>query len=181
MPEFPKIADAPNFAPPPSTEWMLSQPSSYPVWLWIALVLGGLLLGWLVSLVLRKPTLLQPPAPPLANHVMAMTMLEDLRPQAPTLPPKELAARVTEIIRTYLHRQFGILARYRTSQEILDHRRNPNLPPALPAVRAFEDFLLATDALNYGDGTPAPHSFIDEAIDTIRRSQSSQSPFTVSA
>jgi hypothetical protein len=178
MPEFPKIADAPIFAPPPSTEWMLTQPSTYPLWFWGVILAIVLLAAWALTRVLRKPEIQHPPAPPLANHVMAMTLLEEIRPLATELPPKELAARVTEIMRTYLHRQFGILARYRTSQEILAQRGDPNRPPALPAVRAFEDFLLTTDALNYGGVTSAPQSFIDEAIDTIRRSQSALTPLS---
>ncbi len=178
MPEFPKIADAPNFTPPQLTDWLLTQPSTYPLWLWATLLAIVLLAAWALTRFLRKPEIPHPPAPPLANHVMAMTLLEDLRPQAATLPPKELAARVTEVIRTYLHRQFGILARYRTSQEILAQRGDPNRPPALPAVRAFEDFLLTTDALNYGGVTSAPQSLIDEAIDTIRRSQSALTPLS---
>jgi hypothetical protein len=173
MLEFPKIADAPNFAPPPQTGLLLSEPNTYPLWLWLTLACTTLLIAWGLVWLTRKPALPQPPAPPLANHVMAMTLLEELRPQSAQLSGKELAARVTEIIRTYLHRQFGILARYRTSQEILAQRRNPNSPPALPAVRAFEDFLLTSDSLNYGADSPAPASFIDEAIDTIRTAQAS--------
>lgn len=154
---------------------MLARPATYPWWLWVSIALAALLMAWLLSRLLKKPQVSLPPAPPLANHVMAMTLLEQLRPQAASLPAKELAARVTEVIRTYLHRQFGILAKYRTSQEILAQRRDPHSPPALPAVRAFEDFLLTSDTLNYGAKLDAPQSFIDEAIDTIRRSQDSLS------
>ena len=170
MLEFPKIADAPNFTPPPGQEWIFLQPATWPGWTWLLLAVGLLLLGVSLYLTLRRTHIQLPPAPPLATHVMAMTLLEDLRPLASELPAQELAARVKEIIRTYLHRQFGILARFRTTQEILDQRRNPSLPPPAPAIKTFEDFLMRADALNYGGGDDAPQTFIDEAIDAIRQS-----------
>lgn len=170
MIEFPEIKDAPNFAPPPGQEWVFAQPLTWPLPVW-GLFLGGLcLLGLVWYLRLRRPALILPPAPPLATQVVAINLLEDLRPEAPNLTSVELAARVTEIIRTYLHRQFGILAKYRTTQEILAQRRDPTLPPPPPALRLFEDFMLTVDALNYRrEGAPAL-TLIDEAIAAVRQS-----------
>ena len=111
MLEFPKIADAPNFTPPPGKEWIFLQPGTWPGWTWVLLVAGLLLLGLSLYFTLRRIRVPLPPAPPLATHVIAMTLLEDLRPLASELPAPELAARVKEIIRTYLHRQFGILGK----------------------------------------------------------------------
>lgn len=170
MIEFPPISDAPNFTPPAGQEWILLAPLTWPTWVWISLLAGVILLGITVYYKLRRPSLVLPPAPPLATNELAIMLLEDLRSQATTLPAAEMAARVTEIIRTYLHRQFGILARFRTTQEILAQRRDLTMPPAAPALRHFEDFLLRSDAYNYNrDDAPAP-TLVDEAIETIRQS-----------
>ncbi len=183
MLEFPKLSqDAPTYLPPPNTDWLrpppiseewLLHPGSYPPWVWWGVGVLALSVASVLYRVLRQPACLRPPPPPLANHVQAMTMLEFLRPTATTMPSAELAARVTEVMRTYLHRQFGVLARFRTTQEILAQRRDPRTPPPIPALRAFEEFFQTADTLNYGPATTAPASFIDEAIDTIRRSQNS--------
>lgn len=121
----------------------------------------------------------RPPAPPLANQVLAMTLLEDLRSQADALPPPQVGQRVAEIVRTFLHRQFGILARYRTTEEILALRRDASTPPPPPAVRVFEDFLLHLDAVNYGsarsDG-PGGNSLVDEGIHAIRKAMDQLQP-----
>lgn len=170
MLEFPKLEDAPNFIPPPVEPPISLSPVTWPYWLMLLIGLSLLLFGFLLYRLLRAQPAANLPAPPLASHVMAMTLLEDLRPQAETLAPQELAARVTEIIRTYLHRQFGILARYRTTQEILAQRKDLNSPPPAPALKAFEDFLLHADSLNYGRSDERAQTLIDEAINTIRKS-----------
>ncbi len=167
---FPEIQDQPNFTPPTGG-------LEVPVFVW---VLAGLLLagGMLAFISWRQKRRrlgygAPPPAPPLASHVLAMNLLEDLRPNASQLPGRELASRVVEIVRTFLHRQFGVMARYRTAQEILALRQNPNTPPPSPAVREFEDFLLHADSLNYGSApgpNDRPDALIDEAINVIRRS-----------
>ena len=166
MPPFPKIEDTPNFAPP--TE------SALPVLVWV--LLGLMVAGAIYGVVLWRHRVQSrlgalPPATPLASHVLAMNLLEDLRPRAAEIQPKEMAARVVEIVRTFLHRQFGIMARYRTSQEILALRQKSEGPPPAPAVREFEDFLLHSESLNYGakDHSHAD-ALIDEAINVIRRS-----------
>jgi hypothetical protein len=170
MLEFPKIEDTPAYTLPPPPAWVLSDPSTWPYWIWLALVALLFFFGLALRHLLRKPTLELPPAAPLSSDVMALRLLEELRPASQSLSTPELAARVTEVIRTYLHRQFGILARYRTTQEILAQRRDPSTPPPAPALRHFEDFLLETDALNYGQNTEASQSLIDRAMDTIRKS-----------
>lgn len=171
MIDFPKIADAPSFNPPPGDWWDLTQPGTWPWWMW-ALVLGVLVgIALQLYLVFRKERAAYPPAPPLASHVLAMTLLEELRPRAATLSAQELATRVTEIIRTYLHRQFGILARFSTTQEILAQRGDASTPPPAPAIRLFEDLLLRADSLSYSRSEASDVSLIDEAIDTIRTSR----------
>lgn len=156
----------------------MAQPGTWPWWMW-ALVLGAIL-GIAVQLyfLLRKERIVYPPAPPLASHVLAMTLLEELRPKAASLSAQELAARVTEIIRTYLHRQFGILAHYSTTQEILAQRGDATTPPPAPAIRVFEDFLLRADSLSYSRADASDVALIDEAIDAIRISRERLRPST---
>lgn len=176
MIEFPPIQDTPNFTPPPGPEWVFAQPLGWPWGVWVLLITSSLLLLLALYLKLRRPHQVWPPAPPLATHVLAINLLEELRPKESELSALELAARVTEIIRTYLHRQFGILARFRTTPEILAQRRDPTVPPPAPALRPFEDFLMHVDTLNYSRSSAPPQGLIDEAIDTIRKSHAQLQP-----
>jgi hypothetical protein len=169
LPEFPKIEDKPDFQPPTDFASLL------PWWGWALIAAGILLLGillwWTVSRTLPKPV--RPPKPPPAPQTLAMQMLEDLRSRKNQLSQRDLAQSVIQIIRTWLHRSFGIMANYRTTQEILALRADASLPPPPPALRGFQDFLLGTDALNFGGNTIlAPdeaEQMIDQAINVIRR------------
>lgn len=171
MIEFPEIADAPNFTPPSERMWMFEHPSTWPFWVFILLGISLILVAFGVYLALRGKNIEQPPPPPLASHVLAMTLLEDLRPRATSMPASELAVRITEIVRTYLHRQFGILARFRTTQEILAQRRDQTVPPPAPAIRVFEDLLMQTDSATFGGKVDEPQGLIDDAINAIRQSR----------
>jgi hypothetical protein len=82
------------------------------------------------------------------------------------------AAALSEIVRTFLHRQTGVLARYSTSPEILGDRRRDDRPPPLPSIEAFREVLTASDALKYGpavaDRKVQTDALIDTALSAVR-------------
>jgi hypothetical protein len=96
----------------------------------------------------------------------ANSMLESLRLAAPKLGADDFAAKLSEIIRTFLHRQTGVLARYATSPEILGDRPRADQPPPPPVIAAFRD------ALKYGptvaDRTVQTDALIDSALAAVK-------------
>lgn len=166
MPEFPVIKD---IAAP-------IEPGTYAglAWGWwvaaavLALILLTLLGLWLRTAV-RRPRL---PALPGRPEKIALGELESLRRQAGSLSPEEFATRLSDIVRTFLQRQTGVLALYATSPEILGDRPQPGNPPPPPAMAAFRKVLLASDELKYGapgaDRSTQIHGLIDFAIEAVR-------------
>ena len=166
MLEFPEIRD---IAPP-------VEPTASAVlpWMWWAaagmlavLLLAGLFL-WMRS-VSRRIALPGLPPPP---DKLAARALEALRQVAPRLSADDFAARLSEIVRTFLHRQTGILARFATSAEILGDRPCADQPPPPPVIKAFREVLTASDALKYGpavaDRTVQTDALIDSALAAVK-------------
>jgi hypothetical protein len=99
---------------------------------WMALALGGvLLLGAIVWLIVKYRSRIMPllggAGPPLPPHVEAIRRLEALKNQK--LPQngrhKQYYSGITDILRTYLSRRFGIGAMEMTSSEILSAMETP--------------------------------------------------------
>ncbi len=166
MLEFPKIRD---IAPPVEPSASLVLP-----WMWWAaaaglaiLLLAGLFL-WLRSAGRRVAL----PGLPARPDKLATQALAALRQAAPQLSADDFAARLSEIVRTFLHRQTGVLARYATSPEILGDRPRPNQPPPPPVIAAFREVLTASDALKYGptavDRTVQTNALIDSALAAVK-------------
>ena len=164
--EFPPIRDiVPPVEPPPVP---------LPVWIWWtgAGVLGVvLLIGfwlWMRSVGRR----LELPGLPAGPEKTATRALEALRKSAPGMAADAFAAALSEIVRTFLHRQTGVLARYSTSPEILGDRRRDDRPPPLPSIEAFREVLTASDALKYGpavaDRKVQTDALIDTALSAVR-------------
>lgn len=160
MLEFPKIRD---IAPPvePSAAVML------PWMWWVAagvlaiLLLAGLFL-WMRA-VRQRISLPKLPAQP---DNIAVRALEALRQAAPTLSADDFAARLSEIVRTFLHRQTGVLAKFATSPEILGDRPRADQPPPPPMITAFREVLTASDALKYGPTESSRAVRTDALIDS---------------
>lgn len=166
MLEFPEIRD---IAPP-------VEPSAAVVlpWMWwvaacglaVLLVLGLYL--WMRSVGRR----LALPGLPLRPDKMAAQSLEALRQVSPKLNADDFAARLSEIVRTFLHRQTGVLARFATSPEILGDRHRADQPPPPPVIASFRDVLTASDALKYGptvaDRTVQTDALIDSALAAVK-------------
>ena len=121
-------------------------------WMWwvaagalAIMLLAGLFL-WMRA-VSRRIALPKLPANP---DKIAVQDLELLRQLAPRLSADDFAARLSEIVRTFLHRQTGVLAKFATSPEILGDRPRADQPPPPPAIPAFREVLTASDALKFG-------------------------------
>ena len=143
-------------------------------WIWWAaaavlavVLLAGLFL-WMRSVGRRLALPGLPPQP----EKLAVRALNSLRLAAPKLGADDFAAKLSEIIRTFLHRQTGVLARYATSPEILGDRPRADQPPPPPVIAAFREVLTASDALKYGptvaDRTVQTDALIDSALAAVK-------------
>lgn len=174
MLEFPPIRD---IAPPVEPEAATTMP-----WIWwvaaavLAVVLLAGLFLWMRSVGRRLALPGLPPRP--VN--LAVRALESLRLAAPKLGAEAFAAQLSEIVRTFLHRQTGVLARYATSPEILGDRPRADQPPPPPVIAAFRDVLTASDALKYGPVTPdrtvQTDALIDAALLAVRAAATPLTP-----
>jgi len=158
--EFPPIRD---IAPPVEPEAAATMP-----WIWwvaavvLAMVLLAGLFLWMRSVRRRLALPGLPPRP----AKLAVRALESLRLAAPKLGAEAFAAQLSEIVRTFLHRQTGVLAHYATSPEILGDRPRADQPPPPPVIAAFRDVLSASDAMKYGPVTPDRTVQTDALIDS---------------
>ena len=174
MLEFPPIRD---IAPPVEPEAAATMP-----WIWwvaagvlAVMLLAGLFL-WMRSVGRRLALPGLPPRP----EKLAVRALESLRLAAPKLGADDFAAQLSEILRTFLHRQTGVLARYATSPEILGDRPRVDQPPPPPVIAAFREVLTASDALKYGPVTPdrtvQTDALIDSALIAVRAASAPMPP-----
>ena len=90
-----------------------------PAWQWALIILGTLaiagLLVWLFSRWYKN----RPAAPPETPRTTALRDLEALRPQVRILEPYQFSIAVSDVLRSYVGRQFGLRAREQTSPEVL--------------------------------------------------------------
>jgi hypothetical protein len=167
MPPFPELKDISPPTPPP-----FSSPEEVQqiVW-WIfsgctgALLLAAVWLWWKWRVHQRAV----PPRPqPALDHLHER--LAALHPLAATQPAAEIGQKVGDAVRSYLQRQHGLLARYRTTEELFGTTttaRRHGAPPPLPFLRPFEDVFTQCDALKFA-GASSPlyqrTSLIDAAL-----------------
>lgn len=147
---------------------------------WVGAVVLTVLVVGLIWLWLRamQRRLALPALPPLPQRI-AEKALEALRQQAADLKPEVFAARLTDIIKTFLHRQTGVLARFATSPEILGDRISPDRPPPPPVISAFRKVLTDADALKYGpvhDRKVQTDALIDSALEAVRIASTPRKP-----
>lgn len=172
--EFPPIRD---IAPPVEPEAAATMP-----WIWwaAAAVLAVVLLAGLFLWMRSVGRHLALPGLPPRPVNLAVRALESLRLAAPKLGAEAFAAQLSEIVRTFLHRQTGVLARYATSPEILGDRPRADQPPPPPVIAAFRDVLTASDALKYGPVTPdrtvQTDALIDAALLAVRAAAAPLTP-----
>lgn len=166
MLEFPPIRDIASPAEP--------EAAAHLPWLWwagaavLALILLAALALWLRAAGRRMAL----PGLPARPEKTAVRALHALRQAAPRLGAEAFAAQLSDILRTFLHRQTGIMAHFATSPEILGDRPRPDQPPPLPLMAAFREVLIASDALKYGppqaDRSLQTDALIDSALAAVR-------------
>ena len=168
MPPFPELKDISPPTPPP-----FSSPEEVQqiVW-WIfggcagALLLAAVWLWWKWRVRQRA---VPPPPQPALDHLRER--LAALHPLAATQPAVEIGQKVGDAVRSYLQRQHGLLAHYRTTEELFGTTaaatRRHGAPPPLPFLRPFEDVFTQCDALKFA-GASSPlyqrTSLIDAAL-----------------
>ena len=168
MPPFPELKDISPPTPPP-----FSSPEEVQqlVW-WIfggctgALLLAAVWLWWRWRV---RQHIVPPPPQPALDHLRER--LAALHPLAATQPAAEIGQKVGDAVRSYLQRQHGLLARYRTTEELFGTTtaatRRHGAPPPLPFLRPFEDVFTQCDALKFA-GASSPlyqrTSLIDAAL-----------------
>jgi hypothetical protein len=93
----------------------------FPYPLWMVLTVAGvvlLILGLAVWLLVRWLQR-RPAPPPPSPRALALAELEKLRPQVPVMEPYAFSFAVSDVLRTFIGRQFGLHAREQTSPEFL--------------------------------------------------------------
>ena len=106
----------------------------------LLLLAGFALLRWL-----RRPRF---PALPDAPQRRALRDLRELCARAESMPTVEVAGLASGVVRTFLHRQYGMLAAFSTSGELAGHAGGEEPPPP-PAAVPLVSCLQQLDALRF--------------------------------
>ena len=172
VPEFPKLQDITQPPRPPELWDVFLDPSRPMFWLiyggLILFCLGLVLILWSRSGAGRKA----PPQLPLTPQTDALRRLADIEALASTLSPLDLGNRVSGVLRQYLHRTEGVLANYRTTDEIVGHidPAHGHGPPPLPHLVAYGPLLRRCDSLKYGGAGTSPAgraALVRDAMDCV--------------
>lgn len=123
-----------------------------PRLLTIVIVLAALALitalAFLIFSKRRKAHRARPPRLPRPPAEIAIAELEKIKVTAENLSAVEIAEQVSAAVDTFLHRQHGVPARFRTVDE-LTRRRTPDDPPPLPAIQNFAPLLEHLETLKF--------------------------------
>jgi hypothetical protein len=140
-------------------------------WWWVGAAVLALivlvLVAWGLAAIFRRASL---PAAPVRPEKVALREVRALRKRATQLSAPEFGAALSGIVRTYLHRRTGMLARYATTPEILGTTagRRAQVPPP-PPVKAFAGVLEACDAMKFASGgADNRDALLSAAEDAIR-------------
>jgi hypothetical protein len=141
---------------------VIAEPPSPPVehaaawWWWAGAILIGLialgLIIWGISALARRASV---PAVPLRPEKLALRELKHLRKNAAGLTAFEFGTALSGIVRSFLHRRVGMLARFATTEEITGRSRPAGQAPPSPLAASFAAVLEDCDALKFGPGTAA--------------------------
>jgi len=141
FPEIEKIAEPQSPAVQQAASW----------WWWVgAVVLGLIVLGIIIGVLISLSRRAAMPAAPGRPEKLALREIKALRRRADSLTAPAFGAALSGIIRTFLHRRMGMLARFATTEEILGKARRRDAAPPPPLVSAFTGVLEGCDALKFG-------------------------------
>lgn len=125
--------------------------TSDPVWMIVA-ILAGLLLAVLLAYLLwpnPKPAVIPPPEP----TAWARARLDDLHGRLPKLSAYGTSIEVSDILREYVTRRYGLRATQQTTPEFLTSiLPHPGFTP--PVRDLLADFLGACDQIKYARVDP---------------------------
>lgn len=160
FPDLEKIAEPPS---PP-----LEQAAAW--WWWAGAILLGIIvlgfLAWGIVVLVRRSSL---PADPLRPEGTVLRELKQLRKKAAGLSAPEFGGALSGLIRSFLHRRAGMLARFATTDEILGKSRAGHQAPPPPIVAAFGPILESCDAMKFGSGqTVSRENLLDQAEAAIQ-------------
>ena len=127
-----------------------------PAWAWALIVVGGLLGATLLVLLIRwVERRARRPAPPLAPEVWALRALAELETARliESDQAREYYYRLSEIVRVYIERQFGLTAPEMTTEEFLLALARDRGAVPYDAER-LREFLQACDMVKYAALTP---------------------------
>lgn len=137
--------------------------------LWLTATVGAVALIWVIVLLLRRRSSreLREPAP--APHEWALTQLQLLVDERLIEKGRVKAFyyRLSEIVRTYIELQFGLMAPERTTQEFLEELRVSDRLSAGQKLRLGE-FLASCDMVKYALHKP-PTDEIDRVLKSARQ------------
>lgn len=148
-----------------------------PAWWWwlLAALVATLALITVFTLVRNLIRHFRLPATPPDPAREAIRQLETLQRTTDATTEAETAAAVSTIVRHYLDRLSGIMARYSTTEEIMGHSRKP-APPPTPAISACEAILASCDQIRFGNTSIPPATLVSTALNAIRASQAAPAP-----
>lgn len=148
-----------------------------PAWWWwiLAALVATLALITVFTLLRKLIRHFQFPATPPDPAREAIRQLETLQRNSSATTETETAATVSTIVRHYLDRLSGIMARYSTTEEIMGHSRKP-APPPTPAISACEAILASCDQIRFGNTSIPPATLVSNALTAIRASQAAPAP-----
>ncbi len=135
------------------------------IWPYVLAGIGGfIVLVVLLAYWVRRPRKLPPPPPPHEIALEALRRLVDRR----LVEQGQIEAffvEITEIVRDYIERAFGLKAPEQTTEEFLAHLGES---PVVSRHRAaLEPFLTAADEVKFARLTPEP-ALIQRTFDTAR-------------
>jgi hypothetical protein len=115
MPEI-EIPEIRDIAPPlpPDTAW--------PLYIWLAIALGAVLIVVALILLIKKSKTLPAPAAVYDARQSALTKLHDLKEGYLELPAPEFALQASFGLREYLTSRYGTTTPFETGSEFLDRQ-----------------------------------------------------------
>lgn len=159
----------------------------WPLWVWLAIGGGVIVLAGLIWWALRAAReAASRPAPPVPADMWALDELRRLErvDWFAERREREFYYRLTEIVRAYIERQFGLNAPDMTTEEFLRAtERDRRLPRDAVALRVF---LEACDLVKYAALEPQPadaqraletaRDFVQSTAAAVRRAATIESP-----